>query len=508
MANCCYNRQKVETKASSRDKIAVMELNRTKISPYLRSLIACLTVALIGAALSACLPSNEAQSVRDLGTLKIVSRNGPTTFYEDRNGPTGFEYELAKLFAEFLDVDLEVSVVHSLEEIFLALDKNEAHLAAAGLTVTEDRLKRLNFSPPYLEVKQYLLYRAEKKRPKSIADISNSRILVMADSSHDEILSNLKIEHPSLQWRTATDVETIDLLDMLAAGEIDYTILDSNEYIANRGVYPRLNIGFEIGEPGHLAWALPGAMTTPELSSELEDFFEQISDNGVLRQLEERFYSHIEHINRVGSLTFNQAVQRRLPKYLDMIQLIANEYGIDWQLLASISYQESHWNPRAKSPTGVRGMMMLTLPTAKEMGIQNRLDAEQSLRGGSRYFNKIKKRIPERIKDPDRTWFALAAYNVGMGHLEDARKITEQRGADPDKWADVKDSLPLLQKRRWYKDTKHGYARGREPVDYVQNIRHFYNLLNWTELAKSRTPPPQQVEQYLPDSLKSNFRAL
>ena len=153
-------------------------------------------------------------------------------------------------------------------------------------------------------------------------------------------------------------------------------------------------------------------------------------------------------------------------------------------------------------------MMMLTLPTAKEMNIQNRLDAEQSLKGGSRYFNSILKRLPKRIEEPDRTWFALAAYNVGMGHLEDARKITEGRSGDPDKWSDVKDSLPLLRKRRWYKETKHGYARGNEPVNYVQNIRHFYNLLNWNEVAKSRIPPPQQMEQYLPDSLKQDIRAL
>ncbi|MCP3908624.1 MAG: membrane-bound lytic murein transglycosylase MltF [Oceanicoccus sp.] len=468
------------------------------------------TLLLLGSLclVSGCTEKDQPRTIKEQGTLRIVSRNGPSTYFEDRTGATGFEYELARLFAEHLDVDLEVTVLHSLEEIFQSLEDNNVHLAAAGLTITEERQKQLNFSPAYMEIKQYVLYRAGTKRPRSPEHLVGSKITVMAKSSHNEILNRLKPDYPELNWRTATDVETVDLLDMLSSSEIDYTILDSNEYLANRGFYPRLNIAFEIGQPGQLAWALPGTITTPGLIDELATFFKKIKDNGTLRQLEERFYSHSEQVNRIGSLTFNQAVEQRLPKYKNMIEAIAIEYGIDWRLLAAISYQESHWNPRARSPTGVRGMMMLTLPTAKEMGIKNRLDAEQSLRGGARYFNKILRRLPDRVKEPDRTWFALAAYNVGMGHLEDARKITERRGGNPSKWADVKDNLPLLSKRRWYKGTKHGYARGNEPVTYVQNIRHFYNLLNWTDVAKNRTPPPQQVEQYIPESLRRNIKPL
>ena len=481
----------------------------TAVLKWFRLGITFLATSLIVSLLIAC--SNEpspAKPIREQGHLKVISRNGPTTYYQDRFGATGFEYELAKHFADYLGVDLEITAVHSLEEIFQALEDDHAHLAAAGLTLTQERQKRLNFSPPYLSIKQYLLYRAGSKKPKSVEDITNSRIVVIANSSHEEILATLENEYSELTWRSATDVETIDILDMMINGEVDYAIVDSNEYISNRAFYTDLNIAFEVGEPGELAWALPGKENTPGLSQELENFFQQIKEDGSLKQLEERFYSHSHHINKVGSMTFQQAVEKRLPRYLQLIQQVAKEYEIDWRLLASISYQESHWNPKARSPTGVRGMMMLTRLTAKEMNIKNRLDAEQSLRGGARYFNKIKQRIPDRIKDPDRTWFALAAYNVGFGHLEDARKITQQQGGNPDRWSEVKDRLPLLRKRRWYKDTKHGYARGNEPVTYVQNIRHFYNLLNWTEVAKNRTPPPQEVEQYLPPALKENIKTL
>lgn len=458
--------------------------------------------------LSGCFKNDQQQSIREQGTLKVLSRNGPTTYYEDRTGPAGFEYELTRLFAKYLNVELEITALHSLEEIFSRLDDNSAHLAAAGLTITEQRQKRLNFSAPYLEIKQYVLYHTENKRPKKINDIVNSRITVMANSSHDEILKSLKLDYPELKWRAPTDVETIDVLDMLTDGEIDYAIVDSNEFIANQGFYPRINIGFEIGQPGQLAWALPGKIDTPDLTAELDAFFKQIRENGVLKQLQERFYNQSEQANRIGSWTFNKAVEKRLPKYKSLIEKIALEYSLDWRLLAAISYQESHWNPRAKSPTGVRGMMMLTLPTAKEMGVKNRLDAEQSLRGGARYFTKILQRLPQGITSPDRSWFALAAYNVGHGHLEDARIITQEQGGNPNKWSDVKKYLPLLRKRRWYKNTKHGYARGNEPVTYVQNIRHYYKLLNWTDMARNRTPPPQQVDQYLPNNLRTPIQSL
>ena len=483
-------------------------LYHTVVNQAAQRIIIIILLPALVALFSGCSEKHQPKTIQQQGTLKVISRNGPTTYYQDRSGPTGFEYELARLFAEYLNVELEITALHSLEEIFQALENDEAHIAAAGLTITQERQKRLNFSAPYLDIKQYLLYRTDRAKPRSVESILNSRITVLANSSHEEILTDLERQYPTLTWRTATDVETVDLLDMLADGEIDYTILDSNEYIANRGFYPRLNIAFDIGEPGQLAWALPGRLKTPGLNEQLSVFFEQIKADGTLRQLQERFYSHSEQVNRVGSLTFDQAVHKRLPKYQALIQQVATEYNIDWQLLAAISYQESHWKPRARSPTGVRGMMMLTRPTAKEMGIKNRLDAEQSLRGGARYFNKIKQRISERVLEPDRSWFALAAYNVGLGHVEDARKITASRKGNPDKWADLKDNLPLLRKRRWYKNTKHGYARGNEPVTYVQNIRHYYNVLNWTELAKSRTPPPQQVEQYLPNPLKQAIHAL
>ena len=473
------------------------------LTPSLRRISTLLCII----CLSACQPEPETNNIKDQGVLKVISRNGPTTFYEDKNGMTGFEHELVRLFAEHEGLKVELQTVYSLNDIFSALEAGDAHLAAAGLTITEARKQRMAFGPPYMDVKQYVLYHNRDVRPKRPEDIINSRILVMANSSHSEILSSLGKAHPNLDWNSATDVESIDLLDLMMAGELDYTLMDSSEFIANKSFYPRIKIAFEVGQSGKLAWALP-IKHSDYLANALKKFFNKIDADGTLTQLEERFYSHNEQLSQIDSRTFARAVEKKLPRYADLIQSVAQQHHIDWRLLAAISYQESHWNPRARSPTGVRGMMMLTLPTAREMKVKNRLDAQQSLDGGARYFKKTLRLIPDSIKEPDRTWMALAAYNVGRGHLEDARIITQKRGGDPTKWNDVKKNLPLLSKRRWYINSKHGYARGKEPVQYVQNIRHFYNYLEWSELSKNRTPPPKQIDQYIPSNLQQPFNAL
>ncbi|MDX9875106.1 MAG: membrane-bound lytic murein transglycosylase MltF, partial [Spongiibacteraceae bacterium] len=364
------------------------------------------------------------------------------------------------------------------------------------------------FAPPYLDVEHLVVVRNEPPLPLSTVDLIGRRLHIMANTGHAEVLGSLQADHPELTWTEAEDVETIDLLDALDAGEIDATVIDSNEFIANRGFYTQLRAAFRLGEPTQLAWAARPGPGADALLEELDRFFANLRESGELDQLIERFYSHSEYNDQLNSREFVRNVENRLPQYLDMIQTVAAEFDMDWRLLAAISYQESHWNPRAVSPTGVVGFMMLTQPTAKALGVTNRRDALQSLRGGALYLKRIHQRLPSRVAEPDRTWFALAAYNVGLGHLEDARIITRQQGRDPDKWADVKEHLPLLRKRQWYRNTRYGYARGNEPVHYVQNIRHYYNVLTWTDLARQRVPPPRITDQYLPEGFDIQLNAL
>ncbi|MCX4025541.1 membrane-bound lytic murein transglycosylase MltF [Endozoicomonas sp. SM1973] len=443
-----------------------------------------------------CEQPTSLQQVKRQKELIIVTRNSPTTYYQGKEQPTGFEFELAKRFAKELGVKLTIITANSLPDIFHALADNGAaqriSLAAAGLAVTDHRQRQVHFSQPYMDVTQQLIYNAKLKAPKSFADLSPGKFLVLAGSSHAERLKQYSDQIP-IPWETTEVHENIDLLRMVNDGEIDYTVVDSNELAMNFIYFPNIRVAFDLAPSDKLAWAFPKSVDA-SLINRANLFFAKIKANGTLAHLYERFYGHVEQINYVGVKTFTKQMQKRLPKYRNYFEKAAESYDMDWRLLASIGYQESHWRPKAKSPTGVRGLMMLTRATAKEMGVANRLNPKQSIMGGSRYFKKIKARINQDIKEPDRTWMALAAYNVGYGHLQDARKLTEIRGGDPNKWVDVKESLPLLSKKQWHQLTKYGYARGYEPVLYVQNIRRYYDLLRWLTVPQIENLPVAKSE--------------
>lgn len=484
--------------------MAGMTLSPAVLLPtFLRRAIWIAFIALVG-----CGSSDHLQEIKDTGVLRVLTRNSPTTYFEDRNGPTGFEYELAQLFADYLGVKLQIETQPNIEGIYENLNRGRADLAAAGLAVMPQRQQDVWFSTAYMDVEHLVLTRDGASQLASSADLKNTRLNLMAGSGGVEILKMLQQQTPELQWTEAKDVETLDLLDQLDGSEIDATVITSNEYQANRAFYPGLHAAFSIGVPTQLAWALTKDPRNERLLEELQQFFTKIKANGELAQLVERYYTNSADNDRYDTETFTDNLERTLPKYRQLIEQVAEDYDLDWRLLAAVSYAESEWKPHAVSPTGVRGLMMLTNATAKEMGVQDRVDPLQSLRGGARYLKGILQELPRSINEADRLWFALATYNIGRGHLDDARVIADRQGKDPDRWTDVKETLPLLQKSQYYEKTRYGYARGREPVRYVQNVRYYYNLLTWTEVAKQRTPPPKSADQYLPEVFDATLNAL
>jgi membrane-bound lytic murein transglycosylase F len=279
-----------------------------------------------------------------------------------------------------------------------------------------------------------LVFKQGKVRPRQLDDLTGT-LMVTANSSHEENLVALKQTNNGLNWQTTGDFDSEELLINVLEDEIDYTVIDSNTLAIQRRYYPEISIGFTIKSPQPIAWALNKSGDDSILASLIE-FFGEVHHNGTLLALDDKYYGHVEKFNYVDTRVFIKSVEKKLPKYRPYFEKHGQE--IDWRLLAAISYQESHWEPHARSYTGVRGMMMLTLATAKQMGIKSRLDAEQSIRGGAKYFKQMIDKMPARIPSPDRMWFALAAYNVGFGHLNDARIITQRQGGDPDRWVEVK----------------------------------------------------------------------
>ncbi len=416
--------------------------------------------------------------VFETGELRVVTRNSPTAYTVSPDGPIGPEYDLVRSFAEELGVALVVLSVDSVSEILPLLLSGKAHMAAAGLSITDSRREYLNFGHPYESVDIHLIYKLGTGRPRKIEDIVDRSIEVMASTSHVDILEDLQADHPELTWTENADIEAADLLTKVAMGEIDLTVADSPDFNIQRHFYPELRVALDLHVDDPIAWAFPKG-TADSLLARADEFLIAADRSGLLAQVQDRYYGHTRKYDYVGTRNFIRHYESRLPRYRAMFEEAGAEYGIDWRLLAAIGYQESHWRANAVSPTGVRGIMMLTEATADFLGIEDRTDPKSSIFGGAEYFALQTERVADTVAEPDRTWMALAAYNVGFNHVRDARTIVEWQGGDPDSWIDMRAALPLKAQRKWYSKLPYGYARGWEPVLYVNNIRAYYNILVW-----------------------------
>lgn len=430
------------------------------------------------------------------GQLRVITRNTPSTYFEDRNGPAGFEYDLVKRFADDLGVKLTVETVDNLEELFSRLQNAKTPvIAAAGLGATPAQASHALFTIPYLDTSTQAIYRNGHAYPARPEDLLNKRVMVLKDSVQAEQMAELLEKIPGLVYEQSDENEAVDLLSMVNDGEIDIALVNSTDVAINQVYYPNIRVGFTLGDEHKLAWALPQGADNSLLNA-ANAFLLKATEDGTLQALQDRYYGHVDVLGYVGAFTFARHLQQRLPLYEDMFRQSATKHELDWRLLAAMGYQESLWAPDATSKTGVRGLMMLTQRTAAAMGVSDRLDPRQSIEGGARYIRKVYHSLPESIVDPDRIWFALAAYNIGMGHLEDARRLTESEGLDPNKWLDVQSILPRLSQKHWYSKTRYGYARGSEPVHFVRNIRRYYDILTWT--TQPQQPGDQQIADRTP----------
>jgi membrane-bound lytic murein transglycosylase F len=436
------------------------------------------------------------EEILESGELRVITRNSPTTYFRGPQGFEGPEFLLAQGFAKFLSekyarpINVSFSTKDRFVDLLPALQASEAHLAAAGLTVTAERQKDVTFGPVYQEVKQHLIYRLNTGKPRKLEDLRGKRLEIMSGSSFASTLSRLQQDDPDFAWSENPDVEVSELLQAVANQEIDYTVADTTSYDVHRFYMPELRIAMDLKEGDELAWAF-NPDGSESLRAEADEFFETINNNGTLNQILERYYGHTDRFDYVGTRTFIRHFDKRLGKFQRTFKSAADITGLDWRILAAIGYQESHWVPDAVSPTGVRGLMMLTRNTADTMGVADREDPLESIPGGAKYFSRLRNRL-EDIPEPDRTWFALAAYNVGFGHLQDARRIARMQGKNADRWVDVKETLPLLAQRHWYSKVPHGYARGWEPVKYVNNVRTYYEILYWLEPFEDPEETPLQ----------------
>ncbi len=409
-----------------------------------------------------------------------------------------FQRELAKLFAAQLHATLELVPLPQ-GEIPDALRNHLAHLAAAPLR-RENNPAALQFGPSYQSVRELVVCNNDTPRLKSLADLKGRRLMVAAGSAHEVALREAQRNFPPLKWQADHDLTTQDLLAEVGDSNMDCVAANELQFADARNYHPNLVAEFDIVQPSQLAWAFPGNVDS-ELLNQVQIFFANIQQDGTLHRLLDRYYGHSDRLDKTDAAGFIARTNAVLPRYRRIFEEAAALTDIDWRLLAALSYQESQWDPLAASQTNVRGMMMLTGDTADQLGVSNRLDARESILAGAKYLRLLKDKMPRRIKDPDRTWLALAAYNQGYSHLEDARILTKRHRMNPDSWADVKKWMPLLNRPKYYKKLKHGYARGGEAVILVESVRSYYDMLKRLEPGQIETAPSGETSYQLVPSL-------
>lgn len=418
--------------------------------------------------------SSILRTAQERGSLRVVTLNSPSTVYEGRNGLTGFEYDLASAYAKHLGLDLQLVVASNVEEVLNTLTSGQADIAAAELTVTDGRNEHFRFSTPYMHTDPLVVCNRTRTRDK---DEANLDLVLALGSSFSEALDDSGLHFAQVK---AEPYSVEALLRDVAKGKADCTMADSHVYDLQRRYLPTLQKRYVVAEQTDIAWAVAGGHTWRNVSllRDLDYWLAQDSTQKLVQRLEQRYFSFgKEEFDYVDLARLRRAIRNVLPRYEADFKRAGKRYNLPWEELAAIAWQESRWRPDAQSHTGVRGMMMLTQVTADEQGVHDRTDAAQSIMGGARYLASLKRQLPDSIPSGERLKFALAAYNMGMGHVMDARQLTKWRGKNPDKWSDVSPFLPLLQEKKVYKQLLHGYARGIEAQEYVAAVRNFADII-------------------------------
>lgn len=412
------------------------------------------------------------------GVLEVATRNGSTTYYLNRHqNPIGPEFSLVSEFAKNKGWTVNWTMYDSTSAVLKALESGNIHLAAAGLTHLPSRTAKFTRGPAHTEVTEQLVcHREMRPMPRKPASISDVNVMVTAGSSYTETLNLLAAEHDGIRFQESDDRTTEVLLSDVARQNIDCTVADSNIVQVMRRHFPNLEVAMNLTQGNNLGWYLP--QDSQELANTAREWMNSTDGNEAMGEVESRYYAYIGEFDFVDLRALNRRIKKRLPNFMQRFTDAETTTGMPADLLAALAYQESHWDPAAVSPTGVRGIMMLTRRTAESLGVMDRLDPAAAIDGGARYLADRHRRLPDTIPEPDRTFLALASYNIGRGHLLDARQLARELGKNPDSWDDMKEVLPLKADKRYYPSTRYGYARGYEPVHYVQRIRNYRDVIS------------------------------
>jgi membrane-bound lytic murein transglycosylase F len=416
------------------------------------------------------------QTIQQNKRLTVITRNNSHCYYSYRDQEMGFEYDLFKAFADDLGVDLNIIIAEKWERMIPDLMNGAGDLIAASMTITPSRSRQVAFSNGYLDITQHLIVHRNNTSIRQLKDLSGQSIHVRKGTSYQERLERLKKDQPELNFKIILheDVPTEELIRQVSEKEIEITIADSNIAMLNRRYYPHAIMAGSINETEKLGWAV--RPESKNLMTHINLFFEKIKHNGEFSEIYNRYYANVDQFDFVDLRKFHRQLRSRLQIYKKHIMEASEKYGFDWRLIAAQMYQESHFDPNARSNAGAYGLMQLTKRTADGFGVTDLSNPQQNIFAGVNHLKYLFDYF-DIDNDSDRLKISLAAYNTGQGHVRDAQKLAVQLRRDPEKWDSIKKTLPLLRYRQYFQNATYGYCRGTEPVKYVRQIMIYYDIL-------------------------------
>jgi membrane-bound lytic murein transglycosylase F len=408
------------------------------------------------------------------GEITIITRNAPHCYYIYRDEAMGFEYDLVKAFADYLGVGLNVKIIENWDGMVPALKKGNGSLIAAGIAITPKRKKQVAFSDGYMEIQQYVIAHRNAPIIKKIEDLSGKTIHVRKATVHQERLEELQRQGISLTVRQHKDAPAEELIQRVAEREIDFTVADSNIALLNRRHYPAAIMASPISNQQQLGWAVHPH--SKQLLEKINSFFKSIKGNGQFDEIYSKYYGDVDEFDYVDLRAFHYSIKTKLSRYQPFIKAVAKKHGFDWRLIAAQIYQESHLNPWAQSHAGAKGLMQILPSTAQSLGVNDIYNPVENINAGVQHLKNLYDRF-DGAEEEDRLLIALAAYNVGHGHIEDARDLAADMKLNPNSWESLTKTLPMLTYQRYYRKAKYGYCRGTEPVDYIKQIMIYFDIL-------------------------------
>lgn len=412
--------------------------------------------------------------VKAKSEIVVLTTESPLIYSKPKRGEAfGIDHDLIENFANHYNLKIRYVVLPDEDSVIRALSKGEGDLAAARLRTPPNNTGFL--AGPAYEETHLSLYCHTKAKIQNIQDLSGRKIALLNKDNHDRLAERLQQLSPSVQLEIIENMKTQELIALVGQEKQDCVIAENFSGDFYGRYHTQIEKITELTDSYSLSWLL--TTENQDLLHLLQSWYPQASRQDKVMLVLDRYRTYLDQLSRHDIVRFFKKIRTTLPEYKQLFKQAAEEHRLPWQLVASVAYQESHWNPDARSFTGVRGLMQLTTDTADHVGIEDRTDPHQSIWGGSKYLRYLLNQMPESLDPKDRLAFALAAYNIGLAHLKDAQLLAERLGKNPNSWHHLREVLPLLADPEYAKDLEYGTARGYETVEFVERVKSFYNLM-------------------------------